>query len=90
MRTVRDRSPRTSTSTASSPKSRLKRSVASKLSEPESTSVSVATLGSSRSASAAPPSASTAVSASTVSGRRVTARTTRPEQIPLHRSQLRQ
>jgi hypothetical protein len=77
VRTVRGRSPRTRTSTASSPKSCLKRSVAWKLSEPRSTSVSVAALGSSLRASAAPPRASTPVTASTSSGRRVTAPTIR-------------
>ena len=80
--TVFDRSPRTSTTTASSPKSCLKRSVALKLSEPRSTSVSVAALGSSRNASAAPPSASSAVTASVSSGRRVTAPTKRPNRSP--------
>ena len=77
VRTVRVSSPCTSTRTASSPKSRLKRSVVPEVLEPRSTSVSVAALGSSRSASAAPPSASTAVTPSTSSGRRVTAPTSR-------------
>ena len=75
--TVFDSLPCASTTTASSPKSRLKRSVARKLSEPRLTSVSVAALGSSRRASAAPPRASTPVIASTSSGRRVTAATIR-------------
>src|SRR5215211_1135825 len=80
--TVRVRSPLTSTSTASSPKSRFRRSVALKLSDPRSTRVSVAALGSSRSASAAPPSARNPVTVRTSSGRRVSAPTTRPNASP--------
>ena len=80
--TVRASSPRTSTSTASSPKSCLKRSVSSKLCEPRSTSVSVAALGWRRSASAAPPSASSAVTASTGSGWRATPATSRAKRSP--------
>ena len=86
--TVLDRSPRTSTTTASSPKLRLKRSVAWKVFESRSTSVSVAALGSRRSASAAPASASRAVAASTSSGRRVTAATMRANAFPLTQVRL--
>ncbi len=65
------------TTTESSPKSRLKSSVAAKVLEPRSTRVSVSTLGSRRRARAAPARASTATMARVSRGRRVAARAMR-------------
>ena len=73
----------TITITASSPKSSLKRSVAWNESVEESTSVSVAALGSSRRASAAPPRANIATTARVSSGRRAAARAIPPKRSPI-------
>ena len=75
--------PLTSTTTASSPKSFLKRSLALARSDEPDTSVSTPVCGSSRSASAVPASASTPTTASTRVGRRVTARASEPNKSPL-------
>ena len=71
--------PLTSTTTASSPKSRLKRSLACARSDDPDTSVSTPVCGSRRSASTAPPRASTPTTTSTRVGRLVTARASEPK-----------
>ena len=84
--TVFWRLPFTSTTTASSPKSRLNSSVAFDTSDEGETRVSVPALGSRRRASAAPASPSTATTTIGTSGRRVTARTIAANRSPFTRS----
>ena len=73
----------TRTTTASSPKVSLKRSVSSNVADERLTSVSGSALGSSRSASPAPTSASRPTTPRTASGRLAASRTIPPKRSPI-------